>query len=341
MNLSAPFARIQKTGQPWIAWLRGQNWRVLLTLVLVTAAISAPIYYRRIAIPVDTDYGSHVVFAQRISAGQAVDPLTLSHPLLQLILIAMHTLSGGLLGFYAALMVLQVAVQVWLALILYFWMGQGERKAWDWLRAGAAVSLTLVAPVMLLAFNDQLLYYGYIGLANYHNPTIHLLKPVALLSLIYGIQALDGKMSGWGSIALAAFWLSVSTWVKPNYALAILPGLALAAGIRLIQRRRVDWRMLGLGFVLPGVAMLFAQWLIAYYYGDPGEAIILAPFVVESSYSGWLLPKFLLSCLFPLVVFSDRQAQPDQAFRTAAGVGWPAGRRAAILPAGGRRKADI
>ncbi len=78
--------------------------------------------------------------------------------------------------------------------------------------------------------------------------------------------------------------------------------MILVIGIRLIQRVKLDWKMLVLGFYMPGLISLFIQWLIAYYYGDPGEGIIFAPFRVEGTYSHYLWIKFFLSALFPLVV---------------------------------------
>ena len=271
-------------------------------MVFATGILCSPIYYHRIAVPVDTDYGSHVLFTQNMLDGKGLDPLNLSHPVLQLILAAMHLASGRILGLYASLMILQVLVQIFTVLIIYFWIGQADRKYWDWVRAGVAISLTFVAPFMLLAFQDGSYYYGYIGLANYHNPTIHLLKPFALLSFMYASRATAGVRSNWGSIALAAFWMILCAWIKPNYTFAILPALILVIGIRMLQRARIDWKMMLFGFYLPGLISLFIQWLIAYFYGDPGEGIIFAPFQVEGAYSHNLALKFILSALFPLIV---------------------------------------
>lgn len=342
MTTSVPVNISASRAISWIERLKNQNWKVILVLMLVTAVASSPIYYHRIAIPVDTDYGSHVRFAQQLLDGQSLDPLTLSHPMLQLILAAMHLVTLNKLGLYASLIILQVLVQVLTALILYGWFGKADRKDWDWLRAGAAVTLTFVAPVMLLAFQDGFFYYGYIGLANYHNPTIHLLKPVALLSLIYAIRAAGGEHSNWRDISLAALWITLSTWIKPNYVLSILPAMGLVAIIRRLQGRRLDWKMLIFGFALPGIVMLFIQWLIAYPFGDPGEGIILAPFLVEGSYSSNLALKFILSSLFPLLVlFIARRSLLEDSSLLVGWVGFLAGAaQFYLLAEGGQRMFD-
>jgi hypothetical protein len=304
----------------FIGVLKTQNYKVILVTVLITAAVFSPVYFHRIADPVDTDYGSHIYFTQLMLDGQGLDPLNLAHPIIQFILAGMHIASFHILSLYSSLMVLQVLVQIITVLILYLWFGPSEQKNWDWLRAGAAISVTLVAPVMLLAFSDGLFYYGYIGLANYHNPTIHLLKPVALLSFMYAIRAISGERFQWGSIILSALWITLSTWIKPNYALSILPALGMLIGLRLLQRKFFDWKILILGFYLPALCSLTAQWLIAYYWGDPGEGIVFAPFSVEGAFSQHLAIKLILSIIFPLavLVIARKKLWTDPGFL----VGW-------------------
>jgi hypothetical protein len=123
-----------------------------------------------------------------------------------------------------------------------------------------------------------------------------------LISTFFAINIIDGKNSGWWAVLFSALILTTSTWLKPNFALVILPALGLACLLRLLQKRQIDWKMVTWGFAVPGVGNLFFQWLIAYVYGDPGEGIIFAPFQVEKAFSDWLFLKFILSSLFPLII---------------------------------------
>lgn len=283
--------------------IRAQNWLPILVLALLTGLLAYPIYHFRIHTPVDTDYGSHIRFAAEFLKTRTLNKEIISHPVLHFMLAFLYWLTRSRLDLYNALLIIQIAVQISIALILYFWIGPSTKhKNWDWLRAAVSVTFTFLGPVMLLAFSDHQFYFGYIGLSNYHNPTIHLLKPLALLSLILAVRCLDGKKSGWGTVFLSALLLSLSAWVKPSYALAVLPGLTLAALLRVLQKQKPDWRLFWLGFVLPGVMNLGLQYYIAYAGGLTGSGFILAPFQVEKSFSDWLLLKFILSCLFPLVV---------------------------------------
>jgi hypothetical protein len=163
------------------------------------------------------------------------------------------------------------------------------------------VTLTLVAPLMALAPLDGQYYYGYIGLANYHNPTVHLLRPFALVSLIFANRALQVPRSPFWMVLAAAGVIVLSALIKPNYALCILPALALLAGIRLLRKLPVDWRLVLVGFILPACLVLAVQGWVTY---AEGGSIILQPFTVEAEYSHHLLLKFLLSIVFPLGVLA-------------------------------------
>jgi hypothetical protein len=57
------------------------------------------------------------------------------------------------------------------------------------------------------------------------------------------------------------------------------------------------------GLLIPAVLVLGVQWWLAYFspQGEPSR-IIISPLGVESAYSGYLLPKFLFSILFPVSI---------------------------------------
>lgn len=284
-----------------------KDWRAIVLLVILTAIFSGLIFYRRIAFPTDNDYSTHILYAQLIVEGNIteVPDLNLAHPGLQFLLVGLHFLSGRVLGFYGLLIIVLAGTQVLTALVLYFlWFGDGGSNGDQWLRAFWSLTLSFVAPIMLLEIWDGQYYYGYIGLANYHNPTIVVLRPLALLSFLLAARIFSSERSTAKAIMASALLIVLSALIKPNYAITILIGLAGVAAIRWLNKQPLDWRMLILGFGLPAVIVLGAQWLFLYVEaGQGGEGIYLMPFKVESAFSGNLLLKFLLSILFPLSVF--------------------------------------
>jgi len=291
----------------WIVSIRGyiqkQDLNTLLFLILVVSLLSGVINFRRIAYPTNNDYSLHVLYAQHIIERrfEEIPIINLVHPALQVILIGIHFLTLRNLGLYASLMILQTLAQVLTAIILYLWFGNRKEKHWNWLRAFCAGSLTLVAPIMLLVLKDGLFYFGYIGLASYHNPTIHLLRPVALLSFILALRIFNPSGPSKGEIALAASLMILSALIKPSYALCILPALLSLALIQFLRKRPLRISYLVLGYLLPALVILLAQWALSYWLmAGEQTSIIIMPLQVERAFSDFLGWKFLFSIAFPL-----------------------------------------
>jgi hypothetical protein len=303
---------------PMLRFLKNQDWRVVLTLVISTMVIGGAIYFRRIVYPTDNDYSTHVLYTQQMldKKYEDVPDINLGHPGLQLLLAGIHLLTFKKLGLYGSLIVVQTLTQALTALILYFfWFEGDEGRGNNWIRAFWSATLTIVAPVMLLAFMDKKYYFGYIGLANYHNPTIHLLRPFALLSFILAARAVRQAHSTKLLVLVSSLLIVLSALIKPSYAVIILPGLGLVTLLRLYKKEPLDWTMLILGFALPAGLVLLAQWIFTYILESGGGAIGFHPFEVESAFSDYLFLKFLLSALFPLSVlfirYRDFMREPE------------------------------
>ncbi len=322
MNKSSHLPRINVMFRSIKARFLLENWKTIILLIFLTCAFCYPIYHHRIFSRVDNDYGSHIQIAIDFVKTRQMDPYMRAHPILHYLLAFLVLASRSRLEWHTGLLIIQILAQVSTVLILYFWLGHSERNYWDWVRAGAAISLTFVAPILLPAIWDQKFYFGYIGMANYHNPTIHLLKPLGLLSMIFAIKAFNGKQARWYTILFSCGLLTLASWIKPNYSLVILPGLAIACMIWLLQKRSLDWKLVLFGFLIPGGINLLLQWLIAYYSGNPDGGITIAPFVVESNFSQYLFLKFCLSALFPLMILW--MARKDLLKDSALLIGWVA-----------------
>jgi len=285
--------------------LTDHDLKVMIILAISTIIASGLIYYKRIAFPVNSDYSLHVLFAQQMLAGEfeAVPVFTLAHPGLQFVLMGVHFLAFGKIGLYASLMIEQTLAQLATVMVLYFWFGSRAGRYSNWIRAFWAFTLTIVAPIPLMAIWDSMYYYGYIGLASYHNPTTHLLRPIALLIFML-IERMFRELglSKRSGITLAGL-LVISALIKPSYVLCLLPAVAFLVAYSILQKRSVEIKSFVLFFIIPSVVVLFLQWLVTYHY-QVGEnaAILLRPFAVESAFSDYLMPKFLLSIFFPLVL---------------------------------------
>ena len=247
------------------------------------------------------DYDTHVVFTLRLLSRDLPPTFVLAHPALQIILGFLYWAGRGHIDIYDAAAFVQVAAQVATALILYFWIGPFKEPKDKVKRVATALTLTLVAPIMLLVPLDGLFYFGYIGLANYHNPTVHLLRPFALLSFILMVRAFTHTRSPGWMVALSAALVLAGALVKPNFAMSILPVLGLAAAWQLWRRQPFDLRLILLGFAIPALLSLALQTVVVYLVPDADKSgITIAPFAVENAFSQYLPVKFLLSIAFPL-----------------------------------------
>lgn len=289
--------------RPWL-----KTMLPVLAMIALTAAISAPVNFQRILNPTTDDYDAHIVWTLKMLKYQLPPTYVVAHPLYQLVVGFMYWAGRGLIGLYEAAALEQVLAQIAAALVLYFWIGPIRRRGGEVLRVFWALSLTLVAPVMLLWLVDRQFYFGYIGLASYHNPTVHLLRPFALLQFIFAAMIFrrspageQARPSPWWIVLLSAAATLAGMLAKPNYAIALIPALAVMAAWYLWRRRWLDWRLLLLGQAAPFLLSFGLQLALIYLLPESGDAkIILTFFGVERYWSGFLALKLLLSLLFPL-----------------------------------------
>jgi hypothetical protein len=284
------------------AFLLAQNWAAILVIVILVVAIRLPIDYKRIMTPTDNDYGSHIYFALDMLHGREVQPFTLAHSFWQLALIGIYWISRSRIDFWQSAIGLQVLSSVASALIVYFWFGYLKTRPSPWVRVFWAVTLVIVTPVVAPYFLNGLYYSGYIGLANYHNPTVHMLRPFALLMTIAAFQVLDRPGHSWWSVAFVAAATAGATFLKPSFTITLLPALGLIVLYRLVRRVPLDWRLLIFGLGIPAVLFLVPQYAITYIQGETDGGIALMPLAAASAISNFLLVKFFLSIFFPLVI---------------------------------------
>ena len=189
---------------------------------------------------------------------------------------------------------------------------------------GLTLLLLIVAPVTLFALPPDLalldLYLGYIAPMIYHNPTMIPATFFGLLQFYLALRALTAKPATWGLIGVTALVTVLSLFSKPNYTLSLLPVLVGLGGLRqFVLRQRVDWRLIIGGFVLAALPVLAWQYL--YTFDRPDELdsdIILKPLAFFEIYglaNIHLIPKFILSILFPLIVLLS---YPRAVLRSAA-----------------------
>jgi hypothetical protein len=176
------------------------------------------------------------------------------------------------------------------------------------LRISTVLLLMISWPLFLFYFVDHKFYGGYIGTNVFHNPTMVLLKPLALFVHLKVVKSLVAKQ--WSFSIRRSLWIAIvmilATLAKPNYAIVLLPALGILFLLLRGNLRVAPWRQIVLFVILPVVILLAIQFLMHFnnglVAGKSDRGIIFAPFVVFGMYSRFLFPKFLLAMAFPLAV---------------------------------------
>jgi hypothetical protein len=183
-----------------------------------------------------------------------------------------------------------------------------------------ALGLMLVAPINLLTLSDHRLYLGYIGINVFHNPTVIMLKPMALVLfwtlLDRGMDIKKQPHTIW-LVLLTIF----STLTKPNFSLCLLPVIILWMLYRWWKKQPLQVYPLVLGFILPAILVLGYQ----YWFGflqTGNTRVVFAPLLEMKFYApSGLVWMFILSFLFPVTVLACqfRRVVQDQPLLIAWG----------------------
>jgi hypothetical protein len=279
------------------------RYRYHAALILAVVLVFVPAFYNQIYLLTKVgDFTAHVDYAADIlDHRRGLEFAVRAYMGWQPAIFLWHFALG--LDLESASLVSAVLCEAALALVLFRWFRPliREHGLPPWKAVVLTLALMVAAPVALLWPADQLMYLGYIGVSSYHNPSIVLLKPFAVLQ--FGMAcALFGKtrLSGWQVAATAAVSL-LATFAKPNLAICLLPALGLLALHRLLRKQDLDFRGLLLGIFVPVVLVLAWQFVVAYIL-DEKAGIALMPLVVMRLYSDHLALKFLASILFPAMV---------------------------------------
>jgi hypothetical protein len=170
---------------------------------------------------------------------------------------------------------------------------------------GFGCSLALALGSMLLSpislFTPHHLYFGYIGLTTYFNPTSLLLKPLALAHLLLVVQLLS-KRSVTTARSIVLMLLTLLTGItRPHYFICIIPALIIYLMICWGDLQKVVLPLVWTVF-LPGCLLLAWQFFFTFISGSPDYAkstIIFAPFAGMREHSLNLAPKLFASIMLP------------------------------------------
>ena len=264
------------------------------------------------------DFRFHNEVAVAVAAGA---PLELPHPLYHILAAALAAATGFPVPW--AGMAVAVLAQAALGLVAFLGLRAADpgRVA---VPAAAALGLTLVAPLFWPTPASREFYFGYLFPNAFHNPTIILLRPLALGLFLACAVVLGGGAEPRPARTAGLALLTVScALAKPSYLICLLPALGLAWLLDGLPRNR-RWSALVLGVLVPGALVTAGQaWFTLTTERMEPTTIAFAPLEVVFLHTRRDVPllavKLALSIVFPLAVAAAfaRQAARDAALRVA------------------------
>ncbi len=176
------------------------------------------------------------------------------------------------------------------------------------IRVILTIGILIIEPITLLfPFPVQIMNYGYIHTSVHVSPTYIFLRPYALLLTLIAFRIYRPERSSWKILALASLVVILGALSKPVHLISLVPALILYTGYHAFYKRQpLDWRLL---FVILGTTavVIIWQYLLVFIQDSQGDnQIVFRPFfpMDYTTDNYWtLLPKFLLSIAFPLIVF--------------------------------------
>ncbi len=264
------------------------------------------------------DFAQHAGFSERMAGGAE----TPSHFLYHLLIVLVHA-ATSLSPLLSGYIVIWVAAAV-AFLLSYRFLSRGITTLPRASFALACLALFLYHPLPIAYPFDRHLYFGYVSANVYHNPTILLLRPLALLHFVYLTRLMGRDRVSGRQLLLLGSLTVLSLLAKPSYLLSLAPALLviwLAARSRRGLPRRVNSQVVFLSTLAPAAALLAAQFAHTYMSRDGAGVGItpLALFTLRSPLST-LVPKLAASLAFPLIVilFFPGRLKDRTDFRVAA-----------------------
>ncbi|GAB4574586.1 MAG: hypothetical protein Kow0077_21880 [Anaerolineae bacterium] len=288
-------------------------WLSVAILVLVVTVLYGIVLFNQVYLR-PYDYPTHISWARQlfqgdfefhpggVKIGAAYRPNFLFQALVSGIMSLTGSdaqLSGMAVGLLANL-ILALSLHA----LFYMDFARSERVISGFVAVALAVIVLLLGPVSFLTWHRANLYLGYIAPTVYHNPTLTLLRPLALLQFLCLVKGFDDVSTGRQPllVLVTALLTVVSVYAKPSYIICLLPAAGLAMVVQWLRKQPVDWLFIGAGIIVPGFVVLILQYQFTYIANTDNNVIFAPLLAARTMESVHILPKLILSFVFPAAV---------------------------------------
>ncbi len=266
------------------------NYYLLGLLVIIFSSVSFLVYQQIFTGSYASDTDEHIVFLYKYLYG--VEPFYIPHPLWHY---------GVEITSKVLYISIEYAAVIFSAFLVTFWTYLVYIVVRDRLRRKSAYILVLVTLTIIIIGPLCIPWYSkniYLGQGSpnvWHNVTLWAVKPFALLSMIFIIQAIHTKKNLYYIFTVLA--TIASLFAKPSFAIMFLPALAIFALIKKVKDKQFIIFYLILGTVSVGI--LLYQFTHTF---NSGESKIIFDYLgVWSQSSQNISFSIILALAFPLL----------------------------------------
>ena len=177
-----------------------------------------------------------------------------------------------------------------------------------WIILGATLGILFVGAISY-PLDGERYVESYINPTSYYNPTQILVKVFVLPVFLFALYAVDPNSDKQDKLSLRLIMLSgilviLMTLSKPNYTLALIPGLGLFTLYRLITHSEVNWRLLLGGLAFPAFSVLLFQFIVSFGADEDSSIAIGFLTAARATIDVWRLPfQLILSVLLPIAIY--------------------------------------
>lgn len=266
-----------------------------------------------------SDISAHIVHAQQFAPGDIVE---VSYPMWHLFVYELHNVFNIPI-FQSAVIINALVIMIWamtifiiVKLLLKEELSHFSKKNKEYLYLLMTVILMIMTAIYIPFFNKNL----YIGQANcgvWHNVTLLMVKPFALVSLFTIVKYFETNQFKW--MFSSIFVILLSIYAKPSFIIAFLPALSIF--FLLFMMRKMKYNILDFFSNIISVFKRFKQEIIfliiiaflsvlilwgqytSTYTGVGTQNKIIFDFLgVWSLYTPNIFISLLLTYLFPITV---------------------------------------
>ncbi len=267
------------------------NYYLIILIVVMFISISFLVYQQIFSGLYGSDTDEHIVFLYKYFYD--VDPFYIPHPLWHYGVFITATILRLPIE-YAAVFFSASLVSLWIYLVYRVVKSKLANESFYKLTL-ITFSIIIIGPLCIPWYN-KIIFLGQGSPNIWHNVTLWMVQPFALLSIVFVIRAINTNKSIYYLLTILA--VIISLFAKPSFAIMFLPALTLFALILKVRNQKF--------LIFYAIMGLFSVLILAYQFihtFNSGDSKVVFDFLGVWSHSSQNIAlSIILALAFPMLL---------------------------------------